>query len=367
MGGLARLIRPFTWRRRFLFLLAGIVAGVSLLVLCSAQPLAYLLRVRIRSLLAGEPEISLDFVRDPSDEPVLGSGTAMTPMIVMDACVLPDADGLHLFFSTFFCRTATGLSPFWTPETGPQFDPRTLTTGIAYAFSADHGKTWTVRPKPVLLPVSEGWDDYRVETASAVVAEDTLYLFYCADGKSKPARYQIGAASLPLNRASLLETLLVREKSPRRVRTTPILSGVTERSSFLNNTQEPSVLHHQGRFELYFVGIQFSQPADAADASGQTMRRVGLGRALVDKSLHLIEVTERPLLDLANIVEIKRDGERLLLFTTLAGEGSAHRGESIGYHTSRDGRSWSCAPTGSVLAPNGIRQLGLHVAHRLPG
>ena len=161
MSGLARLIRPFTWRRRLLFLLAGMVAVVSLLILYSAHPLAYGLRVRLGSLLAGEPEISLDFVRDPSDQPVLGSGTAVTPMIVMDACVLSDADGLHLFFSTFFCRTETGLSPFWTAETGPQFDPRTLTTGIAYAFSADRGRTWTVRPKPVLLPVSEGWDDYR--------------------------------------------------------------------------------------------------------------------------------------------------------------------------------------------------------------
>ena len=126
------MIRPFTWRRRLLFLLAGMVAVVSLLILYSAHPLAYVLRVRLGSLLAGEPEISLDFVRDPSDQPVLGSGTAVTPMIVMDACVLSDADGLHLFFSTFFCRTETGLSPFWTAETGPQFDPRTLTTGIAY-------------------------------------------------------------------------------------------------------------------------------------------------------------------------------------------------------------------------------------------
>ncbi|MHB9080780.1 MAG: hypothetical protein ACYC3X_25165 [Pirellulaceae bacterium] len=72
--------------------------------------------------------------------PVLTSGTADTPMIVMDPCVISDADGFHLFFSSFFCDTPNGLSPFWKAEFGEQFDTQKLTTGIAYAFSSDRGK-----------------------------------------------------------------------------------------------------------------------------------------------------------------------------------------------------------------------------------
>jgi|SRR5579872_3652973 len=53
------------------------------------------------------------------------------------------------------------------------------------------------------------------------------------------------------------------------------------------------------------------------------------------------EVSDSPLLDLANIIEVKRTGDGLIVFTTLSGEGSAHRRERIGYDTSRDGLRWS--------------------------
>jgi len=260
---------------------------------------------------------------------------------VMDPCVISDAEGFHLFFTSFFCDTPDGLSPFWKAEFGEQFDTQKLTTGIAYAFSVDRGKNWKVRPSPLLLPVADGWDDFRVETASAVVEDGVLHLFYCADRKQRPARYQVGEASLALEGETLRETLLVQGRTPSRGRATPVLAGITDRSSFRNNVQEPSALYFRGRFELYFVGLQLSEPGEAFDHPGQTLRRFGLGRALLDDSLNLIEVSDKPLIDMANIIEVKRTDDRLVLFTTLAGEGEAHRRERIGYQTSRDGRSWS--------------------------
>jgi hypothetical protein len=316
---------------------------VALAVVLVDHPVAYALRVKVASWFAGDPDLSLDFIRVPADRPVLASGTFETPMIVMDPCVIPDPEGYHLFFSTFFCESAHGLSLYWKPELGEQFDVMKLTTGIAYAFSADRGKSWSIRPRPLLLPDARGWDDLRVETASAVVEDDVLHLFYCADRKPAPARYQIGEASLALKGESLRQALLVQERTPSRSRSTPVLAGITDRPSFRNNVQEPSVLYSRGRFELYFVGLQFSQPAEAVGHPGQTLRRVGLGRAILDRSLNVIEVSGKPLLDLANMIEVKRTGDDLVLFTTLPGEGEAHRGESIGYHTSRDGRHWSRA------------------------
>ena len=198
-----------------------------------------------------------------------------------------------------------------------------------------------MRPSPLLLPVVDGWDNFRVETASAIVQRGVLHLFYCADGKQRPARYQIGEASLALEGDSLREALLVQGRTPSRGRVTPVLAGVTDRLSFRNNVQEPSALSFGGHFELYFVGLQLTKPREAVDHPGQTISRIGLGRALLDDSLNVIEVSEKPLTDLANIIEVKRTGDWLVLFTTLPGEGEAHRRERIGYQTSRDGRRWS--------------------------
>jgi hypothetical protein len=262
-------------------------------------------------------------------------------MAVMDPCVIADAEGYHLFFSSLFCETPKGPSLFWRPELGDEFNILKLPTGIAYAFSADRGRSWEVRPTPLLMPAAGSWDDHRVETASAVVKGGVLHLFYCADSKQRLARYQVGEASLALNGKTLREALLVAGKSPARSRATPVLAGVTDRPSFRNNVQEPSALYADGRFELYFVGLRLSEPGAAVGGPEQSIRRVGLGRALLDDALNVIEVSDEPLVDLANIIEVKRMGDRLVLFTTLGGEGQAHRQDRIGYHTSRDGQHWS--------------------------
>jgi hypothetical protein len=199
------------------------------------------------------------------------------------------------------------------------------------------------------MPVPAGWDDFRVETANALVKDDVLHLFYCADSKKLRTRYQVGEASLKLAGETLREALLVQGRSPSRSRETPLLAGITDRPAFRNNVQEPSALHAREGIELYFVGIEWSQPAEAVGVPGQALRRVGMGRALLDDSLNVLEVSDQPLLDLANIIEVKRTDDGLIVFTTIAGAGKAHRGDTIGYYTSRDGRHWSRSK--AILSP----------------
>ncbi|MGQ0636577.1 MAG: hypothetical protein ACT4QC_18340 [Planctomycetaceae bacterium] len=340
----------FRYKRRLL-VCAGLT-GFALIVAVVDHPWLFVLRAKAASFVADDPDVALDFKRDPADRPVLSSGTAETPMIAMDPCVISDAEGWHMFFSSFFCDTPQGPSAFWKPEFGEQFDTMKLPTGIAYAFSADRGQNWTVRPTPLLLPVAVGWDDFRVETANALVKDGVLHLFYCADSKRKLTRYQIGEVSLALAGKTLREALLEQGRSPSRSREIPLLAGITDRSSFRNNVQEPSVLYADGRFELYFVGLEWSLPAEAVRAPGQALRRAGLGRAVLDDSLNVLEISDEPLLelDLVNIIEVKRTDAGLVLFMTLKGQGKAHRGEKIGYRTSRDGRSWS--PSKVLITPS---------------
>lgn len=301
----------------------------------------YALRVQAAELIAEEPSVSLHFRREPELAPSLGSGTSVAPMMVMDPCILADHEGHHLFYSTVFCQTDDGLTQFWRPEYGEQFNIKKLVTGISYAFSADRGNSWVIRKSPLLLPTSNGWDNYRVETAAALVRDNVLHLFYCADNKQLPARYQIGEVSLRLKAQPLSKTLLDESLALTRQRESPLLAADYRKTSFRNNIQEPSVVFRNGRFEVYFVGIQLTHPSDEMESLGQDISRIGMGRAILDKDLKLIEITSKPLVELANIIEVKALGDVLIAFTTLAASGPAHQGERIGYRTSRDGSHWS--------------------------
>jgi hypothetical protein len=332
---------PRSRRAQFLLLTFANLLVLLGVVWRIEHPLVYILKSRVNAQFAPEPAVEFTFRRVPDSKPVLFSGTGETPMMVMDSCVIGDEEGFHLFFSTVFCETPDGPTMFWTPELGEQFNIAKLITGIAYAFSSDKGLTWRVRSQPVLLPDAEGWDDYRVETASAVIHRNVLHVFYCADRKELPARYQIGEASLALGERTLRAALLDDGEVLQRVRKTPLLAANFERSGFHNNLQEPSALFHDGGFELYFVGLQLSDPANPIGHPGQQLQRVGLGRATFSEALEPKDITPQPLLDFANIVEIKRTDDGLILFTTSGGDGEAHKGEYISYHTSRDGRRWS--------------------------
>lgn len=345
----SKVVSSRRWRIGALLVLVVVCLLVAMAAFSLDPRFLYALRVQATDWLAPEPSVSLEFRRTPAERPSLGSGAFDTPMMVMDPCVITDQEGQHLFFSTVYCETENGLSPFWRPENGEQFDIRKLVTGISYAFSENRGESWTVRKKPLLLPAKKGWDDYRVETATAIVHDHTLHLFYCADGKELPARYQIGEVSLKLTNQSLRQTLQDESVTLARRRDSPLLAANYRKSSFHNNLQEPSVLFRKGRFELYFVGLQLTRPADSMEAPGQDMSRIGMGRAILDDNLKVLEISAAPVVDLANIIEVKPSGNELIAFTTLAATGPAHQGERIGYRTSKDGINWSRAR--EVLAP----------------
>lgn len=352
-------IWPSSWLGR---LAVGFGVAFALLTITAWQgdnPVSLVLRARAHQYFAPQPALKLEFAREPADRPVLSSGTSATPMIVMDPCVVADGNGYHLFFSSFFCETVSGLSPFWKPEFGEHADIGKLVTAIAYAHSTDRGKTWSVRPTPLLLPSDDGWDDFRVETASVLVQDGVLHLFYCADMKKLPARYQIGEVSLDLSDRTLSTALLESPAPLPRRRTAPVLAADFTRSCFHNNLQEPSVLPREGGgFELYFVGLQLKDPTAPVKHPGQGLKKVGLGRADLDDALKVLEITAEPLLEMANIVEVKRVDGKLVLFTTSAGQGDAHRNERIAYHTSPDGRSWSRSQEVISSLPSGFDAWG---------
>ena len=342
--------RPWLrWMRRLGWLIVAALAVLLLLLWQSSHPIARLLKSRLTNWLAERPSVELSFERAPTTRPAIESGGRSTPMLAMDPCVLGDAEGLHLFYSTVFIESDSGLTQFWSPSLGEQFDISKLVTGIAYAHSQDDGLTWSIRTEPLLLPSASGWDDYRVETASAVVRQNRLHIFYCGDTKELIGRYQVGEVSIALDHQSIRDTLLSSETPLERQRSSPILPADFQRSGFHNNLQEPSVVLRDEGFELYFVGLQLSEPEQSLATTGQQLRRVGMGRARLNGSLQVQEITEEPLIEFANIIEVRRTHQGLIAFVTLPGEGDAHQGERIAYYTSEDGRSWSKYKT--VLSP----------------
>ncbi len=305
--------------------------------------------ILVLTIKAGRtPSVALVFHQDPPGTPVLSSGTEDAPLFVMDPCVLKDGEGYHIFFSSFFVKRAGGLSLFRARDASKDPDAYTLpklTTAIAYGFSADRGLHWQVRPAPVLAPAEgHAWDGNRVETASAIVSDGILYVFYCADGdyegKEFTARYQIGLASLDLVGGSLRENLLEQSKTLARSSDKPFVPFVTDRVSFLNNVQEPSIVRDGDNYELYFVGLRLRNPGVSIGEPGQHITQVGAGRAVLNGKLEIQEVSQKPLVSGANIIEVERVNGRYLLFSVTGG-GEAHKGEYLQYYTSEDGLHWS--------------------------
>ena len=111
---------------------------------------------------------TLAFHRVPLGRPVIDSGTSGRPVLVMDPMVLADAEGYHLFYSTFFCKSDGRVCFSWDSLAGKTDPAGPLVSAIGYAFSADKGITWQFRPTPVFLPGENDWEKYKVETAFVV-------------------------------------------------------------------------------------------------------------------------------------------------------------------------------------------------------
>src|SRR5262249_10627735 len=108
------------------------------------------------------PAPSVEFQASPGDSPVIYSGTASTPMFIIDPSVIKDDEGYHLFFSSLFCKTPSGLSASWDFDLPYEGNIAKLVTGLTYAFSPDQGLTWEIRNSPILAPSESEWENFRI-------------------------------------------------------------------------------------------------------------------------------------------------------------------------------------------------------------
>lgn len=304
------------------------------------------------SLAADKNQESLAFQRLPGERPVIESGTAETPLLVMDAMVLADGEGYHLFYSTLFCKRDGKLAFSWDTQAAAK-PVEAMVSAIGYAFTADKGLTWRFRPTPVILPGENTWEKHKVETAFVVRRQDELLLFYSAlgyhQGRLLDNRFQLGVSRLPLAARNIKQALLGTEETFQRLRSTPLVPFNVTETSFVNNAQEPSVVCRDGRFEVYFLGLAFSLPGEAPNHPRQKIVKIGLGRAIFDKDFKLLEQTDKPLLEGVNMPEVTYHDGRYWLFSTGFGSGQVHKGEFLQVSTSDDGVHWS--KPRSILGP----------------
>ena len=290
---------------------------------------------------SAEIQDPLRFRGDPEDAPVILAGSPTSPMFAMDACAIQDEEGYHLFYSSLFVETPSGLSPFWNSSLPYEGNIEKLVTAIAYAFSSDRGLTWQFREAPVLTPGDLEWENFRVETSNAIVHDNQLHLFYCADGdrngKAFHKRYQIGLVSMPLNDKSIRENLMDEQRVFSRTRTTPLLSYVTDDASYRNNVQEPSVIYDEerDRFDLFFTGLEWKLPGEPENHAEQQITRVVVGRAILNRAFEVEQVTVVPMPHTINLIEVRKFQGKYHLFGVGLGN------KAIVYTTSDDGSKWS--------------------------
>ena len=300
----------------------------------------------------GTDNTTLVFNREPANEPVVLSGRVGWPIFPTDPCVIADAEGYHLFYTSYFCKASGSYYYSWDVANMAACDIMHVVASVGYAFSADRGFTWQFRGRPVVLPGPEAWQSGDLETPYVAVLGDTVYLFYSAtgtfNGQPFPQRYQIGAATLNLHGHTLRQAML--DDNAEFVRLPqPLLPYNTTASAFDNNTQEPSVVIRNNRLELFYVGLRLSNPQLPAEAPGQQILGLGLARAVFGTNLALIEASSGYILPNANIPEVKYFDSAYYVFATAAGNGEFHKQEKIEYFTSKNGTTFSNAI--NLLAP----------------
>jgi hypothetical protein len=294
------------------------------------------------------------FTLEPDSQPVVSSGRAGWPILPSDPNIYVDAEGYHLFYSTLFCRRDGGYVYAWDPAHPHDCDINKVVTAIAYAFSRDHGLTWTFRQSPVLQPPDSGFDSYRIETAYAFRIGDVLYIAYSGDGdlNGHPfrGRYQIGLARLVLGQQSVRAALMDESRQFER-RPTPWLPFDLGQAGSDNNVQEPSVTMGPDGLVLYYIGLGLRLPNEPTGAPGQHIDRVELRRALLDDQLHVISRSDAGVPGGVNTPEVRYfDGAYHLFGTTLISR--TQQGQDIIYATSPDGVRWSTPRI--ILSPGGV-------------
>lgn len=294
-----------------------------------------------------------------------------------DPYVLKEGSKTHLFFGSLFCKSPAGYQLFWDPQQPKACDLKEVIFAIGYGFKAhpqDPG--YKFRSSPVLAPAAPGqWDDHYIETPAVIRVEQDTYLFYSAWNQRQWKRYQIGVARLTSPTGPLEQTLLQTDRPFQRLQPDPLLpySGQLQRFD-RENTQEPSVVYRDGRFELFYLGIQArnkqsQQPLGNGplDDSAE-FESLSLGLACFDRQLQHQpcpqQLDQQPLLQttfkqgqaqgaMVNIPEVRWSEalQRYLLFYTdfATGTGPQFQGNQIAWRHSVDLKNWSAAQM--ALAP----------------
>lgn len=119
----------------------------------------------------------------------------------------------------------------------------------AYEAYSEDGIDWDINPKPVLEPGPAGsWDDLRTETPTVIKVGDTYHMYY--SGCPSPCiTYEIGHAT------STDGTHWV--KDPQN----PVVTHQPHPLKWgFYVAAEPSIVHHEGTFYLYYAGAKSNWP-----------------------------------------------------------------------------------------------------------
>ncbi len=305
---------------------------------------------------------------------VVDAGRSGQPTFVADPGVIADQSGYHLFVTNHFCdREGDGTfdasdyqfdsEAFFSTCLDPNGPQNHHGAAILYAHSDDDGRTWTIRPEPVLVPEPGTYDSDKVETAFPVVIGDALYLFFSATGHNAdigfvPARYAIGGASIELAGRTIAEALMDDGDVFEKLRDTPVLDFITSRRAYGNGVQEPSVVvTDDGAIQLFYTALRLNDPGDIGDG----LDGIALMRAtFADLSLTEPQIEMSNALDLSdlpasldikatmlplNIQEVHyRDGGYHAFYTSL-GDDDFHQSQEIRYAYSPDGLNWQDGTT----------------------
>ena len=198
----------------------------------------------------------LTFTRQPSDNFVLGAGKANLPITCHDPAIYEDQDGYHLFFTSYYCKKNFAWFYSWDPANPGDCDIIGAIQTLGYAFSSDKGVTWKIRTTPLLVLGPEDWDKDAIETASVIMNNNTLYLFYSASGLKNGTlfseRYQIGLAKLDLGGKTVKQSLL-NDGDNFVKQAKPFIAYDTQTVSDQNNVQEPSIIFKDNQFEFFYI------------------------------------------------------------------------------------------------------------------
>ncbi len=300
---------------------------------------------------------------------VVDAGSQGQPVFLADPGVIADQSGYHLFVTNHFCdRDGDGAfdgedyqfdsEAFFSSCLDPNGPQHHHGAAILYAHSGDDGRTWTIRPEPVLVPEPGTYDSDKVETAFPVVIGDVLYLFFSATGYNAeigfvPARYAIGGARIALEGKSIEQALLDDNEMFEKLGDMPVLDFITDRRAYGNGVQEPSVVvRDDGAIELFYTALRLKNPRSIGDGlDGIALMRATFAdlsftdpRVEMSNALDLSDLPSSFNMNAAmlplNIQEVYfRDGGYHAFYTSL-GDDDFHQNQEIRYAYSEDGLNW---------------------------